>query len=144
MLDIGINVGLAVDGSASNDTSDFLGEMRQAMLLQRVKYGPNALTAPDVYRMATRNGAKLLGFEKTGTIKEGYAADLALFNINKLEYVGSLSDPVASLLFCGINHQTEYTIVNGRIVVEKGRLTGYHEEDIIKNANRIAGKLQNR
>lgn len=142
MLDMGINVGLAVDGSASNDTSDFLGEMRQAMLLQRVNYGPDALTALDVYRIATVNGAKLLGFDKTGKIEEGYAADLALFNINKLEYVGSLSDPTAALLFCGINHQTEYTIVNGRIVVEKGRLTGYDEEEIIKNANRIAQKLQ--
>ncbi|UCB47464.1 MAG: 8-oxoguanine deaminase [Spirochaetota bacterium] len=142
MLDMGINVGLAVDGSASNDTSDFLGEMRQAMLLQRVKYGPNALTAPEVYRMATINGAKLLGFEKIGKIEEGYAADLALFNINKLEYVGGLSDPTAALLFCGINHQAEYTIVNGRIVVEKGLLTGYNEEEIIQNANRIAHKLQ--
>jgi 8-oxoguanine deaminase len=142
MLDMGINVGLAVDGSASNDTSDFLGEMRQAMLLQRVKYGADALTALDVYRLATLNGARLLGFDKTGKIEEGYAADLALFNINKLEYVGSLSDPVASLLFCGINHQTEYTIVNGRIVVEKGRLTGYDEEEIIENANRIAQELQ--
>jgi 8-oxoguanine deaminase len=142
MLDMGINVGLAVDGSASNDTSDFLGEMRQAMLLQRVKYGPDALAAPDVYRMATHNGAKLFGFEKIGKIAQGYAADLALFNIKRLEYVGSLSDPAAALIFCGISHQAEYTIVNGRIAVEKGRLTGYDEEEIIEKANRIAQKLQ--
>ena len=71
----------------------------------------------------------------------GWAADLALFNINRLEYSGSLSDPPAALIFAGINHQTEYTIVNGRIVVENGRLVGIDEEDIIGNANRISANL---
>ena len=80
MLPAGINVGLAVDGSASNDTSDMLGEMRQALLLQRVRYGSDAVTAMDVYRMATINGAKLLGFEKVGELREGWVADVAVFN----------------------------------------------------------------
>jgi cytosine/adenosine deaminase-related metal-dependent hydrolase len=141
MLHMGINVTLGVDGSASNDTSDFLGELRSCMLLQRVKYGADAMTARDVYEMATERGARLLNFEKVGKIKEGWAADLALFNINRLEYSGSLSDPPAALIFAGINHQTEYTIVNGRIVVERGKLTGFDEEDIIRNANRISSKL---
>jgi len=141
MLDYGINVALAVDGSASNDTSDFLGEMRTALLLQRVKYGAGALTARDIFRMATENGARLLNFRRIGRIKEGWAADLALFNINKLEYTGALSDPPAALLFAGINHQAEYTIVNGRIAVKKGVLTGYDENTIIRNANRIALKI---
>lgn len=141
MLHMGINVTLGVDGSASNDTSDFLGELRNCMLLQRVKYGADAMTARDVYKMATERGARFLNFEKVGKIKEGWAADLALFNINRLEYSGSLSDPPAALIFAGINHQTEYTIVNGRIVVEKGRLVGFDEEDIIRNANRISSKL---
>jgi len=141
MLDQGINVSLAVDGSASNDTSDYLGEMRTALLLQRVKYGADALTARNVFRMATENGARLLNFKKIGRIEEGWAADLALFNINRLEYTGALSDPPAALLFAGINHETEYTIVNGRIVVKKGRLTGYDESSIIRNANRIAFKI---
>ncbi|KPJ80695.1 MAG: hydroxydechloroatrazine ethylaminohydrolase [Spirochaetes bacterium DG_61] len=141
MLDRGINVALGVDGSASNDTSDFLGEMRAALLLQRVKYGAGALAAREVFRIATENGARLLNFKKIGKIQEGWAADLALFNINRLEYAGALSDPVAALLFAGINHQTEYTIVNGKIVVRNGRLTGYDEQSIIQNANRIARKL---
>lgn len=141
MLDSGINVALGVDGSASNDTSDFLGEMRNALLLQRVKYGADALTARDVFRMAIQNGANLLDFKKIGRIQEGWAADLALFNINKLEYAGALSDPPSALIFTGINHQTEYTIVNGRIVAEKGMLTGFDEDEITRNANRIAFKL---
>ncbi len=141
MLELGINVGLAVDGSASNDTSDYLGEMRNALLLQRVRYGADALTASDVFRMATRNGAKLLGFNGIGSIQEGYLADLALFDIDRIEYAGSLSDPPAALLFAGISHQTAYTIVNGRIVVRDGTLTGFDEQEIINKANAISARL---
>jgi len=144
MREVGINVALGVDGSASNDTSDFLGEMRNALLLQRIKYGANALTARHVYEMATVNGARLLGFDRIGRIEEGWAADLALFNINTLSYAGSLSDPCAALLFAGSSHQTEYTIVNGKVVVKEGRLTGYDEASIVENANRIASRLVNR
>lgn len=141
MRERGINVALAVDGSASNDTSDFLGEMRNALLLQRVRYGSDALTALDVFQMATENGARLLGFARIGKIKPGWAADIAIFNINKLQYAGSLSDPLAALVFAGIDHQTDYTIVNGRIAVEGGRLTGYNEEILTREANRIAQDL---
>ncbi|RKX74700.1 MAG: 8-oxoguanine deaminase [Spirochaetes bacterium] len=142
MLDLNINVGLAVDGSASNDTSDYLGEMRNALLLQRVRYGASGLSAGEVYRMATINGAKLLGFKDIGKIEEGYGADLALFKVDRLDYAGSLSDPPAALLFAGINHLSEYTIVNGKIVVRNGRLTGFSEEDVTERANRIAEKLK--
>ncbi|MGD9638666.1 MAG: 8-oxoguanine deaminase [Alphaproteobacteria bacterium] len=141
MLKMGVNVALAVDGSASNDSSDYLGEMRLALLLQRVKYGSDAITAADVYKMATENGAGLLNFKGIGKLEEGYAADIALFNVNRLDFAGSLSDPAAALLFCGYNHQTEYTIVNGKVVVDKGSLVGFDEEEIVKNANRISKKL---
>ncbi len=143
MIDMGINVGIGVDGSASNDSSDMLGELRNAMLLQRVKYGSSGLTANEVFKMGIENGTKILNFTKAGKVKEGWLADLALFNINKLEYTGSLSDPLASLIFTGINHQTEYTIVNGKIVVDKGKLTGEDEEVIISKGNEIAKKLLN-
>ncbi len=77
MLPLGINVALAVDGSASNDSSDMLGEIRNALLLQRVHYGAAAMSTLDVMKMGTENGARLLGLEKVGKIKEGWAADLA-------------------------------------------------------------------
>jgi cytosine/adenosine deaminase-related metal-dependent hydrolase len=141
MIEEKINVALAVDGSASNDTSDFLGEMRNALLLQRVRYGADAMTVDDVFRIATENGARLLGFTGIGKIKSGWAADLAVFNIKRLPYAGALSDPLAALVFSGIDHQTEYTIVNGRIVVENGRLTGYDEERLTEEANRISEEL---
>ena len=141
MLPKGINVGLGVDGSASNDTSDMLGEMRNALLLQRVHYGSNAVTAKDIFKLATVNGARLLNFEKVGELKEGWAADMALFNIDKMEYAGSLSDPLAALIFSGYNHGTDYTIVNGKIVVEHGRLTGVDEEELTKKANEISFRM---
>lgn len=141
MLEQKINVGIGVDGSASNDSSDMLGEVRNAMLLQRVKYGANALTAKQAFELSIEGGANILGYSKTGKIKTDYLADLAIFNINKLEYTGSLSDPLAALLFSGISHQTEYTIVNGKVVVANGRLVGEDEELIIRKGNEIAKKL---
>ncbi len=141
MIDEGINVGIGVDGSASNDTSDMLGELRNALLLQRVKYGSNGLSVQEAFKLGIENGARILNYEKLGKIKEGWLADIAIFNLNKLEYTGSLSDPLAALLFSGISHQTEYTIVNGKLVVEKGKLTGEDENLIITKGNEIAKRL---
>ena len=153
MTDRGIPVALAVDGSASNDSSDFLGEMRNAMLLQRVQNGSDALTARDVLQMATVHGRQVLGYDRIGEIREGFAADLAIFSIDKLEYSGALSDPYAALIFAGYNHGTDYTICNGRMVVEKGDLVEDvwrmasrsfsigSERDLIDKANLIARRL---
>jgi 8-oxoguanine deaminase len=141
MLDRGIPVSLAVDGSASNDSSDFLGEMRHALLLQRVVRGSSALNAREVLSMATETGAGVLGFGGIGRVEEGCAADLAIFDIGGMEYAGSLSDPFAALLFAGYNHGTAYTICNGRVVVDRGRLTGVDEDQLARDANRIAARL---
>lgn len=144
MLKMGIGVSLAVDGSASNDSSDFLGEMRNALLLQRVTGGSDALTCQDVYRMATETGAEVLGLSGVGRIAPGYAADIAIFDIAKLEYAGSLSDPPAALLFAGFNHGTAYTICNGKVVVDGGELTGIDSEKIRRKGNNIAEELLKR
>lgn len=141
MLPKGINVALAVDGSASNDTSDLLGEARQALLLQRVKYGSGALTAKQTFTIASENGAKLLGYGKLGRLEEGYGADMAIWDMNKLEYAGAQSDPLAALLFSGYNHGTAYTIVNGKVVVDQGRLAGFDEAVLTEKANAIAAGL---
>jgi len=143
MLPLRINVGLAVDGSASNDSSDMLGELRNALLLQRVHYGASAMSTVDVMKMGTENGARLLGFEKVGKIREGWAADLAIFNVGKLEYSGSLADPLAAIIFSGYNHGAEYTIVNGKIAVEQGRLTGFDEMEIMNKCNAISDRMIN-
>ncbi len=141
MLEMGINVGLGVDGSASNDSSDMLGEVRQALLLQRVEKGADALTTSEAYTMATVNGAKILNYNKVGKLLEGWAADAALFDVHNLYYGGALSDPVASLIFCGSDHTAEYTIVNGKVVVENRRLVGFDEDEIFNKANLISSNM---
>jgi cytosine/adenosine deaminase-related metal-dependent hydrolase len=92
-------------------------------------------------KMATENGARLLGFEKTGKIREGWAADLAVFNVKKMEYSGALSDPLAAIVFSGYNHGAEYTIVNGRIAVEQGTLTGFDETELMTRCNAISERM---
>jgi len=144
MLDRGVNVTLAVDGSASNDSSDMLGELRQALLLQRVNGGAKALSARDAWRMATENGARLLGYEKIGRIAPGWAADLALFDLRTIGHVGSVSDPAAALIFSGYDHQASFTIVNGRIVVADGQLVGMSEEEIVAKAGETVTALYKR
>lgn len=134
-LDAGVSVGLAVDGSASNDTSDMLGEARQAMLVHRVKSGVASMPAREALRMATRGGAAVVGRDDIGQIAAGKAADLAIFDVNRLDYAGSAGDPVASLLFCGAGHRTKWTIVNGHIVVEDGKLKNLDEGETTRKAN---------
>ncbi len=134
-LDAGVPVGLAVDGSASNDTSDMLGEARQAMLVARVKSGVSSMPARAALRMATRGGAAVVGRDDIGQIAPGKAADLAVFDVDRIDYAGSAGDPVASLLFCGASHRTKWTIVDGRVVVEKGELVNADEKAVVREAN---------
>ena len=144
LLEMEIPVGLAVDGSASNDASDIVGEMRMALLLHRVNSGADAITAEQVMEMATLGSAKLLGRSDIGSLEEGKAADIAIFDLNKLEYTGALSDPLAALIFSGYNHQVDTTIVNGKIVVRDGRLVNVNEEKIISKGNEISFALLNK
>jgi len=144
MLNRGIVVGLGVDGSASNDSSDMLGEARNAMLLQRVKYGPKGLSAREALSLAIKGGAEILNFPELGSIEEGKGADLALFNLKDIQYAGGLSDPLATIVFAGYDHGTVYTIVNGGIVVREGKLVNLCEEEIVENVNRISADLTKR
>ena len=144
MIDRGVNVAMGVDGSASNDTSDMLGEVRQALLLQRVAKGAKALSAREAWRMASENGARLLGFGKIGRIEADWAADLALFDVNDIPYVGALSDPAAALIFSGYDHRAAYTVVNGRVVVENGRLVGMDEGELTAKATEAVNALYGR
>ncbi len=144
MYNMGIPVSLAVDGSSSNDSSDMLGEVRNCMLLQRVRYGNDALTARDALKIATKGGAKMLGFDSLGAIKEGYAADLIGINVRDFQFAGSLSDPLAAIVFTGFNHSVELNIVNGRVVVSKGKVVGLDEGELTEKVNRISSSLINR
>ena len=143
----GVPVGLGVDGSASNDGADLLGEARQAMLLARVAPGggggPNAMTARTALELATHGGARVLGRDDIGVIAPGMAADLALFRLDDVGFAGALHDPVAALLFCA-PRRADYTIVNGRVVVREGRLTTIELPPLIERHNQLAQKLVDR
>ncbi len=153
MLDAGVPVGLGVDGSASNDAAHILAEARQAMLLARVgrsldsfgcDVGPAEMTPRDALRLATRGGAQVLGrSHDIGQIKEGYAADLALFRTDTLSMAGgAVHDPVGALLLCA-SHNADYTIVGGKVVVREGRLATVEIEPLIEQHNRHAFVLAN-
>ncbi len=141
MLELGIPVAIGVDGSASNDASDMLGELRHALLLQRVRYGASAISARDVLSLASEGGSRMLGFPECGAIRVGFAADLAAFDVHTLDYAGSLADPLAALLFAGISHRAAWTIVNGEVAVENGRLARMDEERLATEANHAAARL---
>ncbi len=120
MRELGVKVGLAVDGSASNDSSHMLNEARMAMLLQRVKHGPTALSARAVLEMATLGGAAVLGRDDIGVLSPSRAADLIAINIDRLEFSGA-GDHVAAAVFCG-PVGVDLSIIDGHVIVEDGEL----------------------
>ncbi len=136
-----VPVSLGVDGSASNDSSNMLGEIRQAMLVSRVKDSVSSMPAYDALWLATKGGAKVLGRDDIGEISVGKACDIAIFDISGIEFAGSTYDPVASLIFCGINQKTKYTIVNGNIIVEDGKLKTIDERKVKEKADKIVKKI---
>lgn len=144
MLNEGVNVSLGVDGSASNDTSDMIGEMRTGLLLHRVNTGADSLDTRDVIRMATVGGAKVLGFDSIGYLKPGKAADVVMINMEQLPYAGALHDPLAAIVLSGASHIVDTTIINGEVTVLQGRLAKVCQEDIVKNANRIAKEMMDK
>jgi cytosine/adenosine deaminase-related metal-dependent hydrolase len=123
MRDAGVPVALGVDGSASNDAGHMLAEARQAMLLQRVRNGADAMSAREALEIATLGGATVLGRSaELGSIEPGKRADLAIWDVSGLEAAGAW-DPVAALLLCG-PFAVRHLVVEGRPVVGDGRLTG--------------------
>tara|TARA_B100001079_G_scaffold265450_1_gene271221 strand:- start:869 stop:2239 length:1371 start_codon:yes stop_codon:yes gene_type:complete len=121
MLKCGVRVGLGVDGSASNDSSNMLLEIRNSMLLSRLRDKENWLSARDVLRLATRGGASVLGRDDIGQITPGKQADLALFSINGVEYAGAQADPLAALVFCVRMQPVDYLIIKGIPRIDQGR-----------------------
>ncbi len=147
----GVNVGLGVDGSASNDGSHLLGEVRQAMLLARVKEGITGyslsndperklMTARDALWLGTRGGAAVLGRTDIGSLEPGKCADFFAVNLQRLDYAGALHDPVAAIVFCQ-PRGVDYTVVGGRFVVREGNLLPVDEYRLVEKHNAAARRL---
>ena len=144
MLKLGVPVGLAVDGSASNDGSNLLEEMRVAYLLHRLNWSQEAPSGYDILRMATRGSARILGREDLGQIAVGMAADFFLVDTERIELVGAQFDPMSMLCTVGLKGSVDYTVVNGQVVVRDGRLTRVDEGQTVEKANQTVDKYINR
>jgi cytosine/adenosine deaminase-related metal-dependent hydrolase len=141
LKETGVKVGLGVDGSASNDTSNMIREARQTMLLQRVRYGADALTAREALYLATMGGAKVLHREEEiGSIEVGKAADLIAFDLSGIEFAGAHADPLAAIVHCGAD-RVDLAMVNGELRVRGGRLVDESLYDLISLHNAISLKL---
>jgi 8-oxoguanine deaminase len=147
----GINVGLGVDGSASNDGSHLLAEVRQAMLLSRLREGiagfslsndpsRKLLTAREALHLGTNGGAAVLGRKDIGSLEPGKCADFFAINLNRLDYAGALHDPVSAVVFCQ-PVRVDYTVVGGKFIVKEGQLTTVDERKLIEKHNLASKRL---
>ena len=144
MQQAGVAVGLGVDGSASNDGAQLLGEARQAMLLARVGFGPAALSARQSLELATLGGARVLGRDDIGALAPGMSGDVVAFALDGLALAGAaVHDPVAALLFCS-PQSVSHSIINGRPVVSDGQLLPIELPLLVEQHNALARKLVNR
>lgn len=137
LLKHGVKVGIAVDGSASNDGSNMWEEVRRTYLLNHLKYGTEGLNAYEVLRMATRGGAEVLGRSDIGILDKGKAADIVLFDMEDVAYAGC-HDPLVGLVTCGNTSLVKMTMVNGKIVVRDGKLTTIKADEIKEEAHKLA------
>ena len=124
----GCSIGLGVDGSASNDCSNLMQEVRQAFLIQRLRYGSANFSHENALHLATAGGAELFHRRDIGQIAVGLKADLALFNLNELRFAGT-GNPIAAIVLCGA-HQADAVMVNGEWRVKSGELVNADIEQI--------------
>jgi cytosine/adenosine deaminase-related metal-dependent hydrolase len=140
MLKLGIPVGLGVDGSASQDGSSLLEELRICYLLHRLVSSNDAPSGYECLKLATRGGASLLGRTDIGELSAGKCADLFLIDSRKSELTGAAYDPANMLATVGFRQPVDYTIVNGVITVEHGRLARMEEEHLADYASGVCDR----
>ena len=135
MLELGVPVGLGVDGSASNDGSSLMEELRLAYLLHRLTSSKAAPSGYDVLKLATSGSARLLGRSDIGSLETGKCADLFMIDSRRIELVGACRDAGSVLATVGVRGPVDYTVVHGKITVRDGRLTGIDEAALSEAAN---------
>jgi cytosine/adenosine deaminase-related metal-dependent hydrolase len=140
LLDAGVPVGLAVDGSASNDSGHMLAEVRQALLVARAQGSPKKMGAREALRAATRGSARCLGRDDVGSLEVGKRGDIALFALDPLALAGAEADPVAALVYC-FPQAVRHLFVEGRPVVAEGRLVNLDTANIAQEGRRVGHRL---
>lgn len=144
MRDAGVSVAIGVDGAASNDAGHMLGEVRMAMLLQRVAHGPvkgpSAMSAREALEIATLGGAKVLNRDDIGALAPGMAADIVTVPLDDIGMAGAQHDPLAALLFCQVP-RVRHSIVDGRVVVRDGQLATVDLGKLVERHNALAAQL---
>ncbi|AFH60506.1 5'-deoxyadenosine deaminase [Paenibacillus caseinilyticus] len=146
MLKLDISVSLGADGAPCNNNLDMFNEMRLAALIQKPVHGPTAMNARSVFRMATIGGARAVGMEKEiGSIEVGKKADLALLNLNAFHTFPSYDvDPISRIVYSATRADVETTIINGRIVMEKGIMRTIDPLTVLAEADRSIQRLLKR
>ena len=144
-MEAGVPVGLGVDGSASNDSSHLLAEVRQAMLLNRLGTSMSAgrgdpMSARQALELATVGGAKVLGRDDIGVLQPGFAADFVAIDLNRVEFAGAHHDPVAAVVFCSPG-RVDHSWVGGLRLVEDGDVVGIEVGALVEEHNRLASNL---
>jgi cytosine/adenosine deaminase-related metal-dependent hydrolase len=139
LVDAGVEVGLGVDGSASNERGDLLFEVKQALLVARARGGPAAMTAREALRLGTRGGAAVLGRDDLGSLEPGKRADIAVWRTDTLEMAGS-RDLVSGLVLSA-PHRVDRLYVGGQEVVRDGRLVHADEDEVARHHRVQAGRL---
>ena len=132
----GVRVGFGVDGAGGY--GDMIAEIQTALVLHRFASKDMKPLTNEMLRIGSRGGAQVLGWGELGSLEPGKAADLSLIDTHQLDYAGCTHDPVASIILYGANHIVDTTIVNGKVVVEKGRLVNVNEDEVIDRANRLS------
>jgi 8-oxoguanine deaminase len=132
----GSPVGLGVDGSASNDSSNMMEAVRQALMIGRLRYGASAITHLDVLRWGSEGSARCLGRDDIGRIEVGRQADLALFTLDEARFSGG-HDPLATLVLCGA-HRADRVMIGGRWRVIDGAPVGIDLEKLVADHRQAA------
>ncbi len=137
----GVRIGLGVDGSASNDASNMMQEVRQALLIGRLRYAADEVSHLDALYWATKGSAQVIGRSDIGELAVGMQADVALFSLDELRFSGA-HDPLAALILCGA-HQAKHVMVGGQWRVRDGELLGVDESTLMHQHKTLARKLVN-
>lgn len=141
MRNAGVTVGLGTDGASSNNKLDMFAEMRLAALIHKAnELDPFAITAKEALDMATKEGAKCLGYDDLGELAEGNLADIILVDRSGLHWQPTL-DSVSLAVYAANSMDVDTVLINGRVVMRKKELTTVDTEKLAAEVARVTEKL---